>query len=185
MKYCSNCGSELSHRIPKEDDRLRFVCDICEIVHYENPKMVVGTIPVWDNSILFCRRAIEPRYGKWTLPAGFLENGETVEEGARRETYEEAGARLGDLTPYAIYNLTFINQVYLIFRGHLINPEFEAGDESLEVCLLREHEVPWDDLAFPVIRKTLHDYFDDLKKGSFSFHMGDIILESDSSKLIR
>jgi ADP-ribose pyrophosphatase YjhB (NUDIX family) len=141
--------------------------------------MVVGTIPVWGNRILFCRRAIEPRYGKWTLPAGFLENRETVEEGARRETYEEAGAKLGELEPYAVYNLTFISQVYLMFRARLLTPDFSAGYESLEVRLFEKHEVPWDDLAFPVIQKTLQHYFDDLKKGTFSFHMGHIKLESD------
>ena len=178
MKYCSNCGSELSHRIPENDDRPRFICDSCEIVHYENPKMVVGSIPIWKDRILFCRRAIEPRYGKWTIPAGFLENGETVEEGAKRETYEEAGATIGGLKPYGIYNLTFISQVYLIFRARLLEPDYSAGYESLEVRLFKDHEVPWDDLAFPVIRKTLQHYFDDIKTGSFSFHMGDIILKS-------
>ena len=180
VKYCSNCGSKLSHRIPEKDDRPRFVCDVCEIVHYENPKMVVGTLPVWDHRILFCRRAIEPRYGKWTIPAGFLENGETLEEGARRETYEEAGAKLGELEPYGIFNLSFINQVYLIFRGPLRNTSFNAGSESLEVRLFEEHELPWDDLAFPVIRKTLQHYFDDLKNGVFSLHIGDIRPEAGS-----
>jgi ADP-ribose pyrophosphatase YjhB (NUDIX family) len=169
----------VSQRIPENDDRLRFVCDTCEIIHYENPKMVVGTIPVWDHSILFCRRAIEPRYGKWTLPAGFLENGETVEEGARRETYEEAGAKLLELEPYGVYNLAFISQVYLMFRARLLEPNFNAGYESLEVRLFEEHEVPWEDLAFPVIRKTLQHYFEDLEKGAFSFHMGDITPEWD------
>ena len=174
MKYCSRCGLELIHRIPENDDRPRFICTNCHITHYENPKMVVGTIPTWEDKILFCRRAIEPQNGKWTLPAGFLENGETVEEGARRETYEEAGANLGELKPYAVYNLTFISQVYLMFRAHLLEPEFNAGYESLEVRLFEKHEVPWDDLAFPVIQKALQHYFDDLEKGTFSFHMGDI-----------
>ena len=179
MKYCSNCGSQLSHRVPEKDDRPRFVCDSCEIVHYENPKMVVGTIPIWEDRILFCRRAIEPRYGKWTLPAGFLENEETVEEGARRETYEEAGTKLGELEPYGIYNLAFISQVYLMFRARLLAPDFNAGYESLEVRLFEEHEVPWEDLAFPVIQRTLQQYFDDLKEGTFSFHMEDIKPELD------
>lgn len=179
MKYCSDCGARVSYRIPKKDDRPRYICDSCGVIHYENPNMVVGAIPTWEDSILFCRRAIEPRHGLWTLPAGFLENGETVKAGAVRETFEEAGARIIELKPYALYNLTFVNQVYIMFRASLPEPVFCAGDESLEVRLFKEHEVPWNDLAFPVILKTLQDYFDDLKKGSFSFHMEDIVRESD------
>ena len=179
MKYCSDCGAEISQRIPENDDRPRYVCDRCGITHYENPNMVVGSIPVWEDRILFCRRAIEPRYGLWTLPAGFLENGETVAAGAVRETFEEAGARIVELKPYALYNLTFVNQIYLMFRASLPEPIFSAGDESLEVQLFKQHEVPWKELAFPVIQKTLEDYFSDLKKGSFSFHMDDIVRKSN------
>ena len=179
MKYCSNCGEELSYRVPNHDDRSRYICDHCGITHYENPNMVVGSIPVWQDSILFCRRAIKPRYGLWTLPAGFLENGETVAAGAVRETLEEAGARIVDLEPYALYNLTFVNQVYLMFRANLSEPVFSAGYESLEVRLFKAHEVPWKELAFPVIQKTLEDYFSDLKKGTFSFHMDDIVRKLD------
>ncbi len=178
MKYCSQCGLKLIHRIPEKDDRPRFICEACEMIHYENPKMVVGTIPAWEDKILFCKRAIEPQYGKWTLPAGFLENGETVEEGAVRETWEEAGATVVDLKPYAFYNLTFVNQVYLMFQARLPELAFSAGDESLEVVLYSEDEIPWDDLAFPVIRKTLQCYFKDLKSGRLSFYMDDIMPES-------
>ena len=177
MKYCSDCGARVSYRIPKEDDRPRYICDSCGVIHYINPNMVVGAIPTWEDSILFCRRAIEPRYGKWTLPAGFLENGETVVEGAKRETYEEAGAKIVRLKTYAVYNLTFVNQVYIMFRASLDEPIFKAGNESLEVKLFKQDEVPWEDLAFPVILKTLQDYFDDMKKGTFSFHMSDIVRE--------
>jgi len=179
VKYCSDCGVRVSYRIPEKDDRPRYICDSCGVIHYENPNMVVGAIPTWEDSILFCRRAIEPRYGLWTLPAGFLENGETVEAGAVRETFEEAGARIIKLKPYALYNLTFVNQVYIMFRARLVEPTYMAGNESLEVRLFKEHDVPWNDLAFPVIQKTLEDYFSDLKKGSFSFHMEDIVRESD------
>ena len=174
MKYCSDCGATLSYRIPKEDDRPRYVCDKCGVIHYINPNMVVGAIPTWKDSILFCRRAIEPRYGKWTLPAGFLENGETLVEGAKRETYEEAGAKIIGLKPYGLYNLTFVNQVYIMFRARLAEPVYQAGNESLEVRLFKAHEVPWNEIAFPVISKTLQDYFNDLDKGLFSLHMGDI-----------
>jgi ADP-ribose pyrophosphatase YjhB (NUDIX family) len=174
LNFCSQCGSRGTYRIPPGDDRLRFVCDTCHIIHYENPKMVVGCIPVWNDNILFCRRAIYPQYGKWTLPAGFLEKGESVEAGARRETLEEAGARVEALRPFALYNLTRIGQVYLIFRGRLVDPDYRAGEESLEVRLFKEDAVPWEDLAFPVIRETLHRYFEDRSTGVFPFHMGDI-----------
>jgi ADP-ribose pyrophosphatase YjhB (NUDIX family) len=143
--------------------------------------MVVGCIPESAEGLLFCRRSIMPQYGKWTLPAGFLENGETVEAGAKRETFEEAGAKVEALTPFALYNLTFISQVYLIFRAHLVDSNFHPGDESLEVRLFKEEEVPWDDLAFPVIRETLKAYFEDRSKGLFLFHIGDIIPGSYSS----
>jgi len=179
VKYCSDCGARLSYRIPKKDDRPRFICDSCGVIHYENPNMVVGSIPIWQESILFCRRAIEPRYGKWTLPAGFLENGETVEAGAKRETFEEAGARIVELKPYALYNLAFVNQVYIMFRATLPEPVFSAGHETLEVRLFKKHEVPWNELAFSAIEKTLQDYFDDLKKGAFSFHMDNIVRKGD------
>jgi ADP-ribose pyrophosphatase YjhB (NUDIX family) len=129
---------------------------------------------VWGDSILFCRRAIEPRYGKWTVPAGYLENGETVEAGAKRETYEEAGATVDRLEPYALYNITFINQVYLIFRCRLKNKNFLAGHESLEVRLFKVNEIPWDDIAFRAIRKALKQYVADFSTGRFAFHIDDI-----------
>ena len=174
MKYCNQCGAELSYRIPQDDDRSRFICDVCGIIHYENPKMVVGCILEMGNRVLFCRRSIQPRYGKWTIPAGYLENGETVEAGARRETFEEAGAKVEALKPFGIYNLTFVNQIYLIFRGQLVDNTYHVGDESLEVRLFKEDEVPWDDLAFPVIRETLRDYYKDRSNRHFTIHMGDI-----------
>lgn len=174
MKFCSQCGAVLSYRVPEGDDRSRYICDNCHTIHYENPKMVVGCIPEWEDSILFCRRAIEPQYGKWTIPAGFLEKGETVAAGAMRETYEEAGTRVEALKPFALYNLTFISQVYLMFRGRMVNAQYRPGDESLEVRLFREEEVPWDSLAFPVILDTLRLYFQDRARGAFSFHTGEI-----------
>ena len=177
MKYCAYCGAKLAFKIPPGDDRPRFVCDVCHTVHYENPRMVVGCIPEWRNRILVCRRAIGPCYGKWTLPAGYLENGETVSEAAEREAFEEARARLDKLTPYALFNLTFVNQVYLIFRGKLVDAHYEPGDESLDVKLMTEDEIPWDQIAFSVIREILIRYFKDRKTGCFSFHMGDIFPE--------
>ena len=174
MKFCSECGSPVELTVPPGDDRQRFVCRSCGIVHYQNPRMVVGCIPEWEDKILFCRRRIEPRVGKWTLPAGFLENGETVAAGAARETLEEACARVVGLVPFALFNLTFVNQVYLMFRGRLAEREFAPGEESLEADLLTQAQVPWEKIAFPVIRETLRLYFADRARGRFEFHMGDI-----------
>jgi ADP-ribose pyrophosphatase YjhB (NUDIX family) len=174
IKFCVNCGQATKKKVPDGDDRPRDVCGVCGIVHYENPKMVVGCIPEWDGKILLCKRAIEPRYGKWTLPAGFMENGETVEEGARRETREEACARIEDLKPYAIFNLAFVSQVYMMFRARLVDLDFKPGPESLSVALFREEEIPWDQIAFTVIEKTLKQFFIDRKNGKYPFFIGNV-----------
>lgn len=174
MNYCSSCGERLVLRVPPGDDRPRFVCNGCETIHYSNPKMVVGSIPEANGKILLCRRAIEPRLGKWTLPAGYLENGETVSDCAKRESFEEALARVENLRPYALLNLPFINQVYFIFRAHLANHDYGAGSESLEVKLYRPEDIPWLELAFPVIHEVLKLYCEDLVTGEFPFHMVDI-----------
>jgi ADP-ribose pyrophosphatase YjhB (NUDIX family) len=181
MKYCNQCGSNLAYRIPEGDDRSRFICDACQTIHYQNPKLVVGCIPVWKDRILLCRRSIEPRYGKWTIPAGFFEQNETVEAGAKRELCEEARASVEFLEPYALYNLPFISQVYLIFRGPLKDKNFRAGYESLETLLFKEHEIPWDDLAFTVVSEVLRRYYKDILKGVFPFYMGDILPDAIKS----
>ena len=182
MKYCSQCGSKLSYRIPENDDRARFICDTCQTIHYQNPNMVVGCIPVWEDRILMCRRSIEPRYGKWTIPAGFFEQGETVVDGAKRELYEEARASVEFLKPYALYNLPFISQVYLIFRGPLKDDKFLAGHESLEAKLFKKKEIPWDDLAFTVVKKVLSRYYKDFLEDVFSFYMDDILPDELQSR---
>ncbi len=174
MNFCSNCGNPVTRSIPDGDDRLRYVCRFCGMIHYQNPKMVVGCIPELDGRILLCKRAIEPRLGKWTLPAGYLENNETVAGGAVRETWEEARARVKNLVPFGIFNLAFVSQVYLMFRSDLADSNFRAGDESLEVELFRENDIPWEEMAFPVIEKTLGLFFKDRKAGAFPFHMEDI-----------
>lgn len=175
MNYCSHCGGSLRFDIPPRDDRSRYICDACQTIFYENPKMVVGCIPEWKDQILLCRRAIEPRYGMWTLPAGFLENGETVSEGAIRETYEEAGTRVKIIAPYMMLNLSFISQIYFMFRARMLSPDYEAGQESLDVRLFKEEEIPWKNIAFSAISSTLKQYFyDRTKGGSFSFHIGDV-----------
>ena len=175
MKYCSHCGAPVQLRVPPGDDRKRFVCEACHTIHYENPKIVVGCIPVLENKILLCRRAIEPRQGLWTLPAGYLENGESVSEGAKRETFEEVRAVVSNLIPFAVFSLPFISQVYLMLRAQLDDLNFGPGTESLEVRLFGETEIPWDMLAFPVIRETLRKYYEDRSNGRFLFHIGDIL----------
>jgi ADP-ribose pyrophosphatase YjhB (NUDIX family) len=174
MNYCSHCGAPVRLRIPAGDDRPRFVCDSCHTIHYQNPKMVVGCIPEREDKILLCRRAIEPRSGLWTIPAGLLENGETVIEGAKREAFEEARAKVEILSLYTLFDLTHINQVYLIFRARLLDHDYMPGEESVEVRLLEKEEIPWDDIAFPAIKKTLRLYFKDRPTGVFPIHMGTI-----------
>ncbi len=180
MKFCSSCGSEIQVTIPDGDSRPRHVCSECDIIYYQNPKMVVGTIPEWEDKILLCKRAIEPRIGLWTLPAGFMENRETSQQGALRETEEEANAHVELTGLYTLFNLPHISQVYLLFRGRLLDLTFSPGEESLEVALFSEDEIPWEQLAFPVIIETLKLYFEDRKKGSFNLHSGTIERDQES-----
>jgi len=175
MKFCPDCGAPVELRVPPDDHHVRHVCTVCGSIHYYNPKLIVGTIPEWeDGRILLCRRAIEPRHGLWTLPAGFMENGETTQDGAARETLEEANARveIGEL--YALYNLPYISQVQLLFRAKLLDLDFGPGMESLEVKLLKESEIPWDQLAFRPVRFTLEHYFADREAGNFQFRISNL-----------
>jgi ADP-ribose pyrophosphatase YjhB (NUDIX family) len=172
MNFCSHCGSQrLAFRIPDGDNLPRHVCAECGTVHYQNPKIVVGCLPEWEGQVLLCRRAIEPRHGLWTLPAGFLENGESVTAGALRETLEEAGARVEIDGLYTLISLASIGQVYMMFRARLADVEFAAGPESLEVKLFREDDIPWEDLAFRTIARTLRTFFLDRKAGAFPLHV--------------
>ena len=168
MKFCSTCGSDrIELRVPDGDSLPRHVCAACGTIHYQNPKVVVGCLPEWEDRVLLCRRAIEPRHGLWTVPAGFLENGETVVAGAARETLEEASARVEVLAPYTMISLPHISQVYLLFRARLLDLDFSPGAESLEVRLYDEHEIPWEELAFRTVARTLRNYFLDRKTGAF------------------
>ena len=175
MKYCSQCGAEVVLRIPPDDNRERYVCITCEMVHYQNPKVVTGCLPIRDERVLLCRRAIEPRYGLWTLPAGFMELGETTMEAAIRETLEEANARVEVQDLYVVLNLPHVNQVFMLFRSELMDLDFSPGFESLDVGLFSEPEIPWESLAFTTIRQSLEFYFEDRKRGDFPIHTGDII----------
>lgn len=178
MKFCSACGASVTFTVPEGDNLPRYVCSACEIIHYQNPKIVTGCIPEWgsggDSKILLCKRAIQPRKGLWTLPAGFMENQESTNEAAARETLEEANARVDELRLYAVFNIPRIDQVYIMFRAKLVDLDFSPGPESLETLLFDQQEVPWDQLAFPVIQETLQRYYDDRSKGQFLTHFGDI-----------
>jgi ADP-ribose pyrophosphatase YjhB (NUDIX family) len=174
MIYCSNCGARVVEKVPAGDDRARFVCETCSTVHYQNPKIVAGCIPEWNGRVLLCRRAIEPRLGLWTLPAGFMENLETTEQAAARETWEEARARVTNMALYGVFSIPHISQVYMMFRARLQAEEFAPGPESLDVRLFEEHEIPWDELAFPVVRLTLERYYRDIRGDTFPVHVEDI-----------
>lgn len=172
MKYCSNCSASVELMIPEGDSLPRYVCTSCSTIHYQNPKMVVGCIPEWEDKILICKRAIEPRRGWWTLPAGFMENNETLAQAAARETLEEANARVEIGNLFTVYSLPHISQVYFLFRARLLDLDFKPGIESLEVKLVSEFEVPWDEMAFRVIHDPLKQYFEERKRGELGFHMG-------------
>jgi ADP-ribose pyrophosphatase YjhB (NUDIX family) len=184
MKFCSECAQPVALIIPPDDNRPRYVCGHCGVIHYQNPKMVIGSIPVWDHDgairVLLCRRAIEPRYGYWTLPAGFMENNETTTEAALRETLEEAGARIQLHPLFSVINVPHVHQVHMFYRATLLDLGYEAGIESLDVKLFAEDEIPWNDIAFSTVAHTLKFFFSDLAKvksgsGEYSLHADDIL----------
>ncbi|WP_240342336.1 NUDIX hydrolase [Methylococcus sp. EFPC2] len=160
--------------MPQGDDRLRHICDECGRIHYLNPKVIAGCIPVWEGRILLCRRAIEPRKGYWTLPAGFMEQGETLAEAARREAWEEANVRVdtGDL--YTLFSLPHLSQVYVFFQARMVDGRFSPGDESLETRLFAEDEIPWREISFETVYRSLHYFFADRKQGEFVLRTEDI-----------
>lgn len=176
FKHCPSCGGAVEYRVPADDNRERATCTVCGSIHYENPINVVGTLPVWGEQVLLCRRAIEPRHDLWTLPAGFLELGETAAQGAARETDEEAGAQI-ELGPlYCLMNVVKVGQIHLFYRARLLSTEFNPGPESLEARLFHEHELPWDELAFRTVRETLRRFFEDRRLGRpFDLHSADIV----------
>lgn len=174
IEHCQVCGTPVEHKVPADDNRERAVCPSCGHIHYVNPLNVVGTVPVWGEQVLLCKRNIEPRKGLWTLPAGFMELGETTEEGAARETHEEAGANIEMQGLYSIINVVAAGQVHLFYRARLLDPTFDPGPETMEARLFREDEIPWDELAFRTVRMTLQRFFDDRKKGQFDVHCADI-----------
>ncbi|MFB9885817.1 NUDIX hydrolase [Balneatrix alpica] len=167
MNFCSQCAHPLVFQIPHGDDRPRYLCEACGAIHYQNPRIIAGTLPVWQDQVLLCKRAIHPRLGYWTLPAGFMENGETLREAAARETWEEAHAKVEVGEIYTLTSIPHINQVQILYLANLSAPEYSAGPESLEVELFREEQIPWNELAFPTIRNALRFYFADRRQGHF------------------
>ena len=173
-RHCKRCGAPVEYRIPADDNRERATCTACGSVFYENPLNVVGTVPAWHDQVLLCRRNIEPRYGLWTLPAGFLELGESTEAGALRETDEEAGVRVELEGLFTVLNVVRVGPVHLFYRARLLDTVFAPGPETIEARLFAESEVPWDELAFRTVRKTLRHYFEDRRRGQFGLHCADI-----------
>lgn len=173
-QHCKACGATVTYKIPPDDNRERATCDRCGTVFYENPLNVVGTLPVWADQVLLCKRNIEPRRGYWTLPAGFMELGESLAEGAIRETIEEAGARFELEGLFTVLDVIAVGQVHLFFRARLLDPTFAPGPETMEAVLFREAEVPWEDLAFKTVRKTLELYFADRRAGRFQLHVDQV-----------
>lgn len=177
MNYCSQCGHAVSQKIPDGDNRPRFVCVECDTIHYQNPRIVAGCLLTHGDSVLLCKRAIAPREGYWTLPAGFMENGETTADGALRETREEANANARIVDLYTVFSLPHISQVYMFYRAELLDLDFSAGDETLAVDLFAESDIPWDELAFPVVTRTLEHYFSDRQDNRFPVRESSIIID--------
>ena len=174
IQHCRRCGAPAEYRTPVDDNRDRATCTACGEIHYENPLNVVGTVPYWGDQVLLCKRNIEPRFGFWTLPAGFMELGETVAEGALRETVEEAGAEVEMLSLFTVLNVARVGQVHLFYIARMLNATLAPGPETIEARLFREDEIPWDELAFRTVRQTLEHFFADRKSGHFGVHVGDI-----------
>lgn len=170
VNFCSACGAPVLLRVPPGDSLPRHVCGRCNTIHYSNPKIVVGTLPMWEDRVLLCKRAIEPCLGKWTLPAGFMENNETITAAAQRETIEESGAHIELGAIYTLISVPHISQVHVIYRAQMLDLDFAPGEETLELALFREQEIPWDEIAFRTIAMTLRHYFADLRTGTFGFH---------------
>ena len=172
IKHCRNCGAQVDWRVPPADNRERAVCPTCGEIHYENPLNVVGTVPVWEDQVLLCRRNIEPRYGLWTLPAGFMELGESAAAGALRETVEEAGARVELGALFTLLDVVRVGQVHLFYLARMLDTSLAPGPETIEARLFGEDQVPWDQLAFRTVRQTLEHFFADRASGQFALHTG-------------
>lgn len=177
VKFCSQCGNPTQKTIPEHDHLLRDICSICGYIHYDNPKIVAGALVTQEQKILLCRRAIEPSYGYWTIPAGYLELGESIQQGAIRECWEEAEAKIEIEQLYCIYNILHVGHIYMLFKAKLCDGCFGIGTESLDSHLFELDKIPWDKLAFPSIERTLQLYIDEQEYGHFSLHIEDFDLK--------
>jgi ADP-ribose pyrophosphatase YjhB (NUDIX family) len=176
IKHCRNCGAAVGYRVPDDGDtRQRAVCPACATIHYENPLNVVGTVPYFGDRVLLCKRNIEPRWGKWTLPAGFMELNETTAEGAARETDEEAGARIEMGPLFTVMNVPRVGQVHFFYLAQLLGEHFNPGHETIEARMFREDQIPWEEIAFRTVKETLECYFADRRKGAWGMHTVDIV----------
>lgn len=177
IKFCQNCGNPTYKTIPDLDHQLRDVCTVCGFIHYQNPKVVAGALIIHEDKVLLCRRAIEPCYGRWTIPAGYMEIGETIEQGAMRECWEEAEAKIQIEQLYCTYDIPYVGHIYMLFKSQLQGTHFGIGEESLECALFAEHEIPWHDLAFLTVERTLRHYFADRKQNVFPAHLETLTME--------
>ncbi len=176
IKHCKNCGNAVNYRIPDDGDtKERAICTHCFLIHYENPLNVVGTVPYWGDQVLLCKRNIEPRRGKWTLPAGFMELNETLAQGAQRETVEESGAQFEMQDLFAIINVPRVGQVHMFYLAKLLTTDFAPGIETIEAKLFSEEDIPWDEIAFKTVKETLTRYFTDRKSRRTQLHIVDIV----------
>lgn len=178
MRYCPQCGHEVNMVIPADDNRVRAVCPNCEYIDYDNPRLITGTIPMYQGKLLLCRRNIEPRLGYWTLPAGFMENQETTSEGALRETLEESGSQATCRQAFSMISIPHINQIHLFYLADLLKDDFHATSESSEVALFELSDIPWDELAFSSVTRTLELFIEDHRSGQYGFHEDTLILNS-------
>ena len=186
MRFCMRCGSgNVERRIPELDNRLRDVCSACGHIHYENPRIIAGCLALWEERILLCKRNIDPRMGLWSLPAGFMESGETAAEAAIRETLEEAQSRVEVIDLYALLSVPRANQVYVIYRARMLGPECAPGEESQSVALVTPEQIPWDQLAFATVRYTLELYLADLQRGALGIHAGDVLRGQGGTSRLR
>ncbi len=172
--FCSHCGARTTIRIPEGDQLPRVICDACGTIHYQNPRIVVGCIPEYEGRILLCRRGIEPRRGYWTMPAGFLENGESLEQGAARECQEEALAQVEIGSLLALVSVTGAHQVHVFFRARMASADHGAGAESLETALVAPQDIPWEEIAFPSTQFALERYVADLAAGVQGHHLSEL-----------
>lgn len=175
IKHCRNCGASVVYRVPDDGDtHQRAVCPACDTIHYENPLNVVGTVPYLGDRVLLCKRNIEPRWGKWTLPAGFMELDESTGEGAARETREESGAQFELEGLFSVLSVPRVGQVHLFYLARLLSDVFDPGFETIEARLFTQQEIPWEEIAFRTVKETLERYFEDRARGEFSVHTFDI-----------